>query len=394
MLIINGKIFTMADRNYEDGYIRIHKDKIAELGEMKDLSKEYELDKNEEIIDAKGAWVMPGLIDAHCHVGIVEEKIGLIGDDCNETTTPVTPHIRALDGVNPMDAAFHDAIMAGITSIMTGPGSSNVVGGQSLFMKVQGRCMEHMVVKAPAAMKIAFGENPKVNYGEKDIMPGSRMGIAGMLREELFQAKLYMEKKEQEKISAGEEDFRMECWLPVMRREIPLKAHVHRADDILTAIRIAKEFNLKLTLDHCTEGHLVVDEIIESGFPVIVGPDLTSRSKLEVKNVSFKTAGILEKAGVKTAIMTDHPVSLIQYLPLCAGLCVKHGLSVEGGLRAITINAAEICGVANLVGSLETGKDADIAIFSNNPMEVFTRTLYTIINGKVVYQEDNRNCFT
>lgn len=183
-------------------------------------------------------------------------------------------------------------------------------------------------------------------------------------------------------------------WLPVMRREIPLKAHVHRADDILTAIRIAKEFNLKLTLDHCTEGHLVVDEIIESGFPVIVGPDLTSRSKLEVKNVSFKTAGILEKAGVKTAIMTDHPVSLIQYLPLCAGLCVKHGLSVEGGLRAITINAAEICGVANLVGSLETGKDADIAIFSNNPMEVFTRTLYTIINGKVVYQEDNRNCFT
>ena len=394
MLIINGKIFTMADRNYEDGYIRIHKDKIAELGEMKDLSKEYELDKNEEIIDAKGAWVMPGLIDAHCHVGIVEEKIGLIGDDCNETTTPVTPHIRALDGVNPMDAAFHDAIMAGITSIMTGPGSSNVVGGQSLFMKVQGRCMEHMVVKAPAAMKIAFGENPKVNYGEKDIMPGSRMGIAGMLREELFQAKLYMEKKEQEKISAGEEDFRMECWLPVMRREIPLKAHVHRADDILTAIRIAKEFNLKLTLDHCTEGHLVVDEIIESGFPVIVGPDLTSRSKLEVKNVSFKTAGILEKAGVKTAIMTDHPVSLIQYLPLCAGLCVKHGLSVEGGLRAITINAAEICGVANLVGSLETGKDADIAIFSNNPMEVFTRTLYTIINGKVVYKEDNRNCFT
>lgn len=394
MLIINGKIFTMADRNYEDGYIRIHKDKIAELGEMKDLSKEYELDKNEEIIDAKGAWVMPGLIDAHCHVGIVEEKIGLIGDDCNETTTPVTPHIRALDGVNPMDAAFHDAIMAGITSIMTGPGSSNVVGGQSLFMKVQGRCMEHMVVKAPAAMKIAFGENPKVNYGEKDIMPGSRMGIAGLLREELFQAKLYMEKKEQEKISAGEEDFRMECWLPVMRREIPLKAHVHRADDILTAIRIAKEFNLKLTLDHCTEGHLVVDEIIESGFPVIVGPDLTSRSKLEVKNVSFKTAGILEKAGVKTAIMTDHPVSLIQYLPLCAGLCVKHGLSVEGGLRAITINAAEICGVANLVGSLEKGKDADIAIFSNNPMEVFTRTLYTIINGKVVYQEDNRNCFT
>lgn len=387
MLIINGKILTMGKRNYERGYLRTEGDKIIEVGEMKDLQKGYESKQDEQVLDVDGAWVMPGLIDAHCHVGIVEEKMGVIGDDCNETTTPVTPHIRALDGVNPMDASFHDAIMAGITSIMTGPGSSNVVCGQSVFMKVQGRCIDRMVVKAPAAMKIAFGENPKVNYGEKDVMPGSRMGIAGMLREELFRAKLYQQKKEQERISAGEEDFRMECWLPVMRKEIPLKAHVHRADDILTAIRIAKEFDLKLTLDHCTEGHLIVDEIKESGFPVIVGPDLTSRSKLEVKNVSFKTAGVLEKAGVKTAIMTDHPVSLIQYLPLCAGLCVKQGLSMENALRAITITAAEICGVDDRVGSLEVGKDADIAIFSDNPMNVFTRTRYTIINGKIEYQE-------
>lgn len=385
MLIINGKVLTMAGNTYENGYVHVSGSKISSAGEMKHLSVRPEED--ETILDVDGAWVMPGLIDAHCHVGIAEEKWGVVGDDCNEVTAPVTPHLRALDAVNPMDPAFHDAIIAGITSLMTGPGSSNVVGGQSVFMKVQGRCMDHMVVKAPAAMKVAFGENPKMNYGQKDEMPASRMAIAGMLREELYQAKQYMIKKQQGKIAAGEEDFRRECWLPVLRKEIPLKAHVHRADDILTAIRIAKEFDLNMTLDHCTEGHLITDEIARSGFPVIVGPDLTSRSKIEIKNMSFKTAGVLERAGIKTAIMTDHPVSLIRYLPLCAGLSVKQGLSMEGGLRALTIHAAEICGVSDRVGSLEPGKDADISVFSANPMEVFTRTIYTIIDGKIVYQE-------
>lgn len=394
MIIKNGKIFTMAGTTYENGYICVEDGRICAVGKMDQLSKELEKryaqdmpEKGQDasVIDAQGAWVMPGLIDAHCHVGIAEEKWGIVGDDCNEMTSPVTPHLRAIDAINPMDPAFHDAIIAGITSLMTGPGSSNVVGGQSLFMKVQGRCMDRMVVKAPAAMKVAFGENPKVNYGEKDMMPGSRMAIGAMLREELYHACQYRKKKEQGKIAEGEEDFRMECWLPVLRREIPLKAHAHRADDILTAIRIAQEFELDMTLDHCTEGHLVADEIARSGFPAIVGPDLTSRSKIEVKNLSFKTAGVLERAGVKTAIMTDHPVSLIRYLPLCAGLCVKQGLSLEGGLKAITIHAAQICGVADRVGSLEPGKDADIAIFTGNPMETFTKTLFTIIDGEVVY---------
>lgn len=394
MIIKNGKILTMAGTTYENGYICVEDGRICAVGEMDQLSKElekrYTQDMPEKgqgasVIDAKGAWVMPGLIDAHCHVGIAEEKWGIVGDDCNEMTSPVTPHLRAIDAINPMDPAFHDAIIAGITSLMTGPGSSNVVGGQSLFMKVQGRCVDRMVVKAPAAMKVAFGENPKVNYGEKDVMPGSRMAIGAMLREELYHACQYRKKKEKGKIAEGEEDFRMECWLPVLRREIPLKAHAHRADDILTAIRIAQEFELDMTLDHCTEGHLVADEIARSGFPAIVGPDLTSRSKIEVKNLSFKTAGVLERAGVKTAIMTDHPVSLIRYLPLCAGLCVKQGLSLEGGLKAITIHAAQICGVADRVGSLEPGKDADIAIFTGNPMETFTKTLFTIIDGEVVY---------
>lgn len=394
MIIKNGKILTMAGATYENGYVCVEHGKIAAVGEMDCFPGKWEAmsgqggsedERTRQVIDAQGAWVMPGLIDAHCHVGIAEEKWGIVGDDCNEMTSPVTPHLRAIDAINPMDPAFHDAIIAGITSLMTGPGSSNVVGGQSLFMKVQGRCMDQMVVKEPAAMKVAFGENPKMNYGEKDVMPGSRMAIGAMLREELYHARQYQKKREQGNVKECDKDFRMECWLPVLRREIPLKAHVHRADDIMTAIRIAKEFGLDMTLDHCTEGHLVAEEIARSGFPVIVGPDLTSRSKIEVKNMSFKTAGVLERAGIKTAIMTDHPVSLIRYLPLCAGLCVKQGLSMEGGLKAITIHAAQICGVEKRVGSLEPGKDADIAVFSGNPMETFTKTLFTIIDGEIVY---------
>ncbi|MCH5251474.1 MAG: amidohydrolase [Lachnospiraceae bacterium] len=391
MLIKNGKILTMAGPAYENGYVRVTGSKITSVGDMETLSgeiQEKEKVREEIVLDVQGAWVMPGLIDAHCHVGITEEKWGMVGDDCNEMTTPVTPHLRALDAVNPMDPAFHDAVIAGITSLLTGPGSSNVVGGQSLFMKVQGRCLDKMVVKAPAAMKVAFGENPKMNYGEKNSMPGSRMAIGGMLREEIYKACRYLEKKKKGDMAPWDEDFKMECWIPVLKKEIPLKAHAHRTDDILTAIRIAKEFDLNMTLDHCTEGHLIADEIAESGFPVIVGPDLTSRSKIEVKNMSFKTAGVLERAGIKTAIMTDHPVSLIRYLPLCAGLSVRQGLSMEGGLRAITIHAAEICGVSHRVGSLEAGKDADIAIFTGNPMETFTKTLYTIVNGNVIYEKE------
>ena len=382
MRIINGKVLTMAGKTYENGYVQFADGKIEAVGDMGELTEGVE-----EFIDVKGAWVMPGLIDAHCHVGIAEEKWGVVGDDSNEMTSPVTPHLRGIDAINPMDPAFHDAIIAGITSLMTGPGSSNVVGGQSVFMKVQGRIVDRMIVKAPAAMKVAFGENPKTCYGGRDVAPGSRMAISGMLREELFRAREYFEKKEAEKLA--ELNFRLESWKPVLRGEIPLKAHVHRADDILSAIRIAKEFGLKLTLDHCTEGHLIADEIAASGFPVIVGPHLSSRSKLEIQNLSFKTAGVLERAGVKTAIMTDHPVSLIRYLPLCAGLSVKQGLSMEGGLRAITIHAAEICGVSDRVGSLEAGKDADIAVFSGNPMEVFTKTRYTFVDGELLYRSEN-----
>jgi len=406
MLIINGRIFTMEEgverecekkeaaiginRNdieiIENGYVRTRGKYIEEVGEMSHLRS---TGKKEEILDVGGAWVLPGIIESHCHIGISEEKIGSIGDDCNEGTTPVTPTLRAIDAINPMDAAFHDAIEAGITSVMVGPGSANVVGGQFLFMKTHGRCIDEMVVKNPAAMKVAFGENPKTCYGDKDEYPATRMGVAALLRKTLYEAVQYKEDKEND--SLEKEDFEMEPWIPVLNKEIPLKAHAHRADDILTAIRIAKEFGLNMTLDHGTESHLIAEQVKASGFPVIVGPDLTSRSKLEVKNMNFKTNKVLEENHILFSITTDHPVSMIQYLPLCAGLAVKQGLPMEAGLKAITINAAQICGVADKVGSLQKGKHADIAIFSGNPMEVFTKTLYTMIDGQVVYDYNRDN---
>lgn len=388
MIIINGKIVTMEDDGFANGFVRTAGDKIIEIGSMEQLNKRN-YQQEEKILDVHGAWVMPGIIEAHAHIGITEEKWGAIGDDCNERTNPVTPALRAIDAVNPMDPAFHDAIAAGITSVMAGPGSSNVVGGQFVFMKTQGRCVDNMVIKNPAAMKVAFGENPKTVFGNQNQFPSTRMGVAALLRKTLFEAKKYYEKRycnNNNDNDKPEPDFEMEAWIPVCKKEIPLKAHVHRADDILTAIRIAKEFDVDITIDHGTESHLIVDEIKQAGFPVIVGTDLTSRSKIEVQNMNFKTNKILRDAGVLFAITTDHPVSLIQYLPICAGLAVRNGLEMKDALEAITINAAKICRADDRVGSLKVGKDADIAIFDDNPVETFTHTLYTIIDGEIVFE--------
>ena len=385
MYIVDGKILTMAGAVYEDGVLHIRNGKIVEVGEKG--SVELHPENGECVLPVAGAWIMPGLIEAHCHMGITEEKKGMEGDDCNETVDPVTPYLRAIDAINTMDAAFDDAVRAGITAAMIGPGSANVVGGQFAFLKTHGRRIDDLIIKAPAAMKVAFGENPKVNYSDQGKSPSTRMAIAALLRRELFEARQYFRQKENAERN-GEffaEDFTKECWKPVLDNKIPLKAHAHRVDDIFTAIRIAKEFGLSMTLDHCSEGHLIAEELAQAGFPAIVGPDPTSRNKIEVQNMSFKTAGVLHRAGVPIAITTDHPVSLIQYLPICAGLAVKAGLPMEEGLKAITINPAKICGVADRMGSIEIGKDANLAIFDGNPMEVFTRTLYTIIDGTVVY---------
>ncbi|MBD5096693.1 MAG: amidohydrolase [Lachnospiraceae bacterium] len=376
MLITGGKIITMNDLVLENGYIRTNGKTISEIGDMNNLPK----NNDDVILDVHGCLVMPGIIDAHSHIGIMEEKKGTIGDDCNECTNPVTPSLRAIDAINPMDAAFHEAIAAGITGVLAGPGSANVIGGQFAFIKTHGRCIDDMIVKAPAAMKAALGENPKVCYGDQNKYPSTRMANAALLRETLQKAKLYNPKDGY--------DADMEAMQPVLQKKIPMKVHAHRADDILTAIRIAKEFDINITLDHCTEGHLIAEHVKKSGFPAIVGTDLTSKNKIEVANMSFKTCGVLNKAGVLTAITTDHPVALIQYLPLCAGLSVRAGLPMEEAYKAITINPAKICGVDARVGSLEVGKDADIAIFDGNPMNTFTNTVYTIIDGKVVYSKE------
>lgn len=381
--IKNGQIMTMAGCIHQGGSLLIEDGKIKEVGSV----VLEETGEDMLVIDARGGWVMPGLIEAHCHMGITEEKKGMEGDDCNENVDPITPYLRGIDAINPMDAAFDDAVRAGITTAMVGPGSSNVVGGQFALIKTKGRKIDDLIVKAPAAMKTAFGENPKVNFSGQGKMPVTRMAIAGMLRRELFAAKQY-EKKKERGGSDFEEDFQYESWLPVLRKEIPIKAHVHRVDDIFTAIRIAEEFDVRMTLDHCSEGHLIAEEVAASKMPAIVGPDFASRSKIEVQNMAFKTAGVLQKAGVLVAITTDHPVSIINSLPLCAGMAVKAGLPLMEGLKAITINPAIICGVEDRLGSLEVGKDADVVIYSGNPMEIFTETFCTIMNGKIVYRKE------
>jgi len=375
LLIQNGLLHTMESEKPREADLLIRDGKIAQI------SPSIPFEKDMQVFDASGLHVYPGLIDAHSHIGIAQEKTTSQGDDTNEGTTPITPCMRAIDAINPMDSAFHTAIATGITGVMVGPGSANPIGGQFAFIKTDGRRIDDMIVLAPAAIKIAFGENPMTNYGPNGNMPSTRMGIAALIREELFKAQQYFANEQE----GQQKDFTLECYRDLFAGRIPLKAHVHRADDIFTAIRIAKEFGLGLTLDHCTEGHLIAEEIAESGYPAIVGPTLASRSKDEVAQSDFKTPGILHKAGVTVALTTDHPVSRIQQLPLCAGLAAKEGWDEYEALRAITIDAAKICRVDHRVGSLKVGKDADVMICDGSPLEIATTVRATFIDGRQVW---------
>lgn len=386
IVIKNGYIKTMTGEDIENGQI------IIEEGKIKAVGKDLEVPEDAEIIDAKGYMVTPGFVDAHCHIGMWEEGIGFEGSDGNEDTEPITPQLRAIDAINPMDQGFQDAVEGGVTSAVTGPGSANVIGGTFLAMKTYGRRVDDMVIKDPVAMKIAFGENPKRVYDEQHKSPVTRMAIAALLRETLYEAKQYKEDLDAAKEDPDKKpdfDMKLEALLPVMRKEIPLKAHAHRADDIFTALRIAREFDLDITLDHCTEGHLIADELKEAGKPCLIGPTFGSRTKYELKNKSFETPKILFDKGIKIAIITDSNVIPIQHIPMCAGMAVKAGLPEEEAWKAITINPAEIAGIADRVGSIEAGKDADIAIFKGNPlMDIDYETAMTIIDGKVVYKND------
>ena len=386
ILIRNGLVKTMAGPDIENGQVLLDGGKIVAVG------KEVNAPADAQVIDATGCLVTPGLIDGHCHIGMEEAAIGFEGTDGNECTDPLTPQVRAIDAIQPMDETLAQAAAAGVTTAVTGPGSGNVVGGTFVAIKMHGSRVDDMVLKYPVAMKCAFGENPKRVYGTQKKMPMTRMGTAALLRDLLARTVEYDEAKKAYAADPKNNkqpaiDVKLEAMLPVIHKEIPLKAHAHRADDIFTALRIAKEFDVDITLDHCTEGHLIVDELVKEGKGVLVGPTMGDKSKFELKNKSFETPKAMNEAGLTMCIVTDAPVLPLEYLSLCAGLAVNAGLDEQEAWKAITINPAKITGLSDRVGSLEVGKDADVAIFRGNPItDLQYTTAYTIINGEIVHQ--------
>ncbi len=377
LIIKNGKIH---DAIHEEAYIAdicVREGKIAEIGPALVVEDEELLE-----IDAQGLEVYPGFVEAHGHIGLDGYGIGYEGQDYNEMGDILSPHLRAIDGIKPGDFAFYEAAAAGVTCVATGPGSANVLGGTFAAIKTTGRRVDVMVVKAEVAMKCAFGENPKRCYRDKG--NSSRMSTAAKLREMLYKAKEYSDKlreAETDPSKAPGYNMKLEAMVPVMRGEIPLKAHAHQADDMFTAIRIAKEFDVKLTLEHCTEGHLVADLLAEEGYPLAVGPTFGNASKYELRQKTWDTPAILDAAGCHVSIITDSPVTPQKYLPLCAGFAVAAGMSPFHALQAITINPAEHIGIADRVGSLAVGKDADIVITDGCPFAVETKVLCVLIDG-------------
>lgn len=386
LLIKNAKVLTMADKSYDKGDILVDdQGKIAAVGEG------LTAPQGAEVFDAAGLWALPGFVDAHCHLGMFEECMGTEGEDGNEMTDPVTPTMRAIDGINPNDIGFREALEAGVTTACTGPGSANVIGGQFVAIKTAGTNVDDMILRDPLAMKGAFGENPKRVYGGgKKTTPMTRMATASIMRQALIDAQIYMKKQEEGKKDASKmPDYnpRMEILAKVLRRELHMKLHAHRADDILTAIRIMKEFNLRYTLEHCTEGYMIVETLKQENAQVILGPLLTARSKIELENLTYDAPRIFYEHGMKFAMMTDHPVIPEKYLSVCAALAVRSGLPQEAALKSITIWAAEITGIDDRVGSLEVGKDADITLFEGDPLDARTRAARVYVDGVCAYKK-------
>ncbi|MBQ9802842.1 MAG: amidohydrolase [Clostridia bacterium] len=384
LLIQNGHVKTMVGPDIENGAVLIGDD-----GKILAVGKDIATPAGATVIDAKGKLVTPGCVEAHCHIALHDQAMGWEGKDHNERYDPLTPHLRAIDAIYPQDEAFAAAISHGVTAACTGPGSVNVVGGTFAAIKLVGKRVDKMVIKNPVAMKCAFGENPKNAYGQgAKKNPATRMGTAALLRELLFKTRRYMEDKEAGKSPSF--DIKLEAMIPVLKGEIPLKAHAHRADDIFTSIRIAKEFGVGLTLDHCTDGALIADELAQERYPAFVGPSFGSKSKIELTGKSFKTPAALHAAGVPISIITDAPVTPLEALPLCAGLAVAAGLPIEEGWRAITINPAVQTGIGDRVGSLEVGKDGDVVIWQADPLITVGAAAYmTIVDGKIVYTAEN-----
>ena len=396
--ITNGKVMTITQGTIEPGTVLVEGGRIVAIG------KEVTIPEDAEIFDATGKVVMPGLIDAHCHVGIFPEGLGWEYSDGNEMTDPITPHLRALDAVHPQDPAFAELVAAGVTTVLTLPGSGNLIGGQGVCIKTAPKpSVEQMVVLEPAGMKMALGENPKRVYKDQKKTPSTRMGNAAVIREALVQAQNYLEKWERyeselsvyeakgegddskgDQPKRPERDLKLEALSKVLRREMKARVHAHRADDMLTAVRIAEEFNLDLTLEHATEGYKIADILAAKAIPVTAGPILFSRSKPELKDMMPKNPGLLSQAGVQVAIQTDE-MSAVKYLTINAALAVREGMPEEDALKAITINAAKVIGVEHRVGSLEVGKDADVVVFDGHPFDYRTVAELVLVDGQVAY---------
>ena len=383
LLIKNGHVKPMIGEDIKRGCILIGDD-----GKIVAVGTDIAAPEGAEVIDAEGRLVTPGCVDAHCHIGLDNEAMGWEGRDYNEIVDPLTPQMRAIDSINPQDEAFELAIRGGVTSACTGPGSANVVGGTFAAIKLTGKRIDKMIIKEAVAMKCAFGENPKRCYGQgMKKSPMTRMATAALLRELLFKTQRYLSDKEEGKNPAF--DMKLEAMIPVIKGELPLKAHAHRADDILTSIRVAREFGVRITLDHCTDGAVIADELAEEGLPAFIGPSLGNKSKIELKNKSFTTPAVLHEAGVPISIITDAPVIPLQHLPMCAGLAVSAGLDEETAWRAITINPATQTGIGDRVGSLEAGKDGDVVIWTANPINTVGAESYiTVVDGKIVYRAE------
>lgn len=382
MIIYNGVVHPMDGPVIPRGYVAFEGDKITAVGPMEELEHEP------EGLDAQGGHILPGFIDAHCHLGLFGDSLGFEADDGNESTDPCTPHLRAIDGVNPLDRGFQEAREGGVTTVLTGPGSANPIAGQFLALKTNGRWVDEMVVKAPAAMKFALGENPKSVYNDRKETPVTRMATAAIIRENLSKAQEYQDKQskadEDPDTDMPDYDAKLEALVPVVEGEVPAHFHAHRADDIATAVRLSKEFGLDYVIVHGTEGYKVAELLAAEGVPVITGPCLTDRSKPELVGQTLENPALLAKAGVKVAICTDHPETPIQYLPLCAAMAVRGGMEEEEALAAITSAAAEIAGIDKRVGTLTPGKDADVVVTSGHPFDWNGRIKAVFIDGKQV----------
>lgn len=385
MVILNAYIYPVVGEPIERGYLRFERE-IEALGPM----EEFKPREGEQQLDAEGAWLLPGFVDIHTHLGLFGDGVGFEAEDCNESTDPITPQLRVIDGINPMDRTFRETLEAGVTSVIVAPGSANPIGGQLAAIRTHGIRIDDMIIKAPAGMKFALGENPKSTYNDRDETPVTRMATAALIRENLIKAQEYMRKKNaaeaDPEVEPPEYDMKLEALLPVLRGEIHAHFHAHRLDDIFTAMRIAKEFSLSYVIIHGTESYLAAEILAKEGAPVVTGPNLLDRCKPELSNMSFTGPGVLTEAGVLCSICTDHPETPLKYLTLCAGVAVKNGLSREDAIRCITINPAKIAGLDSRIGSLEPGKDADMVLLTGDPLELSSRVKSVFSSG--------RRCFT